>query len=146
MKKVAGIIAAVVLLLVGGVWWSNQLEEKAIADIPEDELVSRAGVHWHPTLSIYINGEKQDIPANIGVGPQYSSSPLFDPTMGMTGVHTHDSEGTLHWELANGPVLKDDARLGVFFEVWDKEFDSEQIFEYTNGPDGTVTMTVNGEE
>lgn len=146
MKNILIISGIVILLLVGGVWWSNRLKEKAITDIPEGELISRGGVHWHPQIEIYVKGEKQEIPANIGIGPQYAGSPWFDPMMTMTNVHTHDDSGTLHWEVMKGPVTKDEARLGVFFEIWGKEFSSEQIFEYANDTDGTVRMTVNGNE
>jgi hypothetical protein len=30
--------------------------------------------------------------------------------------------------------------------VWGKNFNSSCIFEYCNGPDGKLTMTVNGKE
>ena len=42
-------------------------------------------------------------------------------------------------------MREDDTRLDNFFKVWGKEFSSNQIFEYTNGPEGNISMTVNGE-
>ena len=110
------------------------------------EVVSESGIHWHPELSITIKGQKQTIPANIGIGPQHANSKWYDPMMQMTDVHTHDSSGTLHWEVMDSmaPVKRNDIRLGVFFEIWGKPFNATQILDNHNGPDGTVTMTVNG--
>ena len=109
------------------------------------DIVSKDGIHWHPHLAIYIKGQKQEIPANIGIGKQYSSSKWYDPMMSMTDFHTHDTSGELHWEVMEGPVTKDHVTLKAFFEVWGKTFNSAQIFDYKNGSDGTVKMTVNGQ-
>lgn len=114
--------------------------------LPPGEIISRGGIHWHPELSIYIMGVKQEIPANIGIGMQYAGYPQFDPMMGMTDIHTHDSSGTLHWEVMDGPVMKEDIRLGNFFAIWGKKFDGSCIFESCSGTEGTVKMFVNGKE
>lgn len=114
--------------------------------VQEGEIVSRGGVHWHPELAIYIKGQKQVVPANIGIGMQYAGYPRFDPMMGMTDMHTHDDSGTLHWEVMKGPVTKDDVRIGSFFRIWGKTFSKDCIFEYCNSSDGTIKMFVNGEE
>lgn len=109
------------------------------------DIVSKDGIHWHPHLAIYIKGQKQEIPANIGIGKQYSNSKWYDPMMDMTDFHTHDNSGTLHWEVMEGPVTKDHVELKAFFDVWGKPFTASQIFNYQNGPDGKVSMTVNGQ-
>ncbi len=101
-------------------------------------------VHWHPVLNIIIDGKKQRIPANIGIGSQYSSSPLWDPVMSMTGIHTHDDSGTLHWEIMTVPK-KENLYFGNFFQIWGEPFNSECIFEYCNGNGKTVKMLVNGQ-
>lgn len=110
------------------------------------EVVSDGGIHWHPQLTIVVNGRKQTIPADIGVGPQYANDKWYDAMMQMTDVHTHDAKGTLHWEVMDSmaPVKKGDIRLGVFFEIWGKAFNAKQILDFRNGPEGTVSMTVNG--
>lgn len=126
----------------GALIWYSATRPK----VPEGEIVSRGGVHWHPELTIYIKGQKQVIPANVGIGMQYTGYPRFDPMMGMTDMHTHDDSGTLHWEVMKGPVTKDNVRIGSFFRVWGKTFSKNCIFEYCNGADGTVKMLVNGKE
>lgn len=111
------------------------------------DIVSKKGIHWHPELTIYVKGQKQDIPANIGIGQQYSSSKWYDPMMQMTDIHTHDNSGVLHWEVMDNmtPVTKEHVRLGNFFDIWGKPFSSTQLFDKHNGPEGKVTMTVNGQ-
>lgn len=100
---------------------------------PESDIISKTGFHWHPHLTITIKGDDQEIPADIGLG--ITESP----------VHTHDATGTIHMEFP-GLVTKDDTKLGKFFQVWGKQFNSNCIFDSCNGPDGKVKMFVNGEE
>lgn len=92
--------------------------------VPEGEFLSRRGLHWHPELAIFVNGEKQEIPANLGIGVTHNP------------LHTHDSSGVIHLEF-QGVVRRDDVKLDKFFEVWGKDF-----MELGS----SVTMTVNGEE
>lgn len=91
-------------------------------------------IHWHPTLTIKLNGQQQIIPANLGLGGVVHQS-----------IHTHDSTGVLHYENDN-PTLEN-MRLSYFFEkVWRKQFNSTCILNYCNGDSGTVKMFVNGKE
>lgn len=132
------------VLILGGlgafIWYSGSR-----ASVPESETISRKGIHWHPELKIVIKDEAIAIPANIGIGMQYAGYPQYDLMMRMTDVHTHDVSGTLHWEVMEGPVKKEDVRLGNFFAIWGKKFDGSCILESCNGPEGTATMFVNGQ-
>ncbi|MEK7537165.1 MAG: hypothetical protein AAB584_01860 [Patescibacteria group bacterium] len=89
-------------------------------------------LHIHPRLKIIIKGQEQLIPANVGI----ASPSCFRP------IHTHDGSGTLHIEF---PKARD-VRLGEFFLVWEKRFNSNQIFDYQNGAEGQLKMFVNGQE
>ncbi len=141
IKRVSQITIGVLVL--GGlgalIWYSGSR-----APVPEGEIVSHGGIHWHPELKIVIKGEEIKIPANIGIGIQYAGYPRYDPMMRMTDMHTHDDSGTLHWEVMKGPVTKEDVRIGSFFAIWGKKFDSSCIFENCNGSEGAVKMFVNG--
>ena len=96
------------------------------------EIISTQGIHWHTELSITILDQKQDIPANIGIGiPEQP-------------IHTHEEDNTLHLEFS-GSVEKNDIRLGRFFEIWGKQFNQDCVFINCNGPEGKVKMLVNGE-
>lgn len=131
MKNILIIGGIAILLLVGGVWWSNSLQSS------DPETISTRGVHWHPRIEIYVQGEKQEIPANIGIGIQYASTPTFDQNMRMTAMHTHEPDGTIHLEFPVR-VTREDTKLKNFFAIWGKDMMKDF---------GTLAeMTVNGEE
>lgn len=125
---------SVVLMSRGKKDMSSSMDKLSFAGV-FDEIVSEQGVHYHPQLSIYDNGQKQDIPADIGIGPNYQGNKFYDPMMDMTDIHTHDSGGVLHWEVMEGPTKKGHLRLGNFFEIWGKPFDSsgQNIEMFVNG-------------
>lgn len=94
--------------------------------------VPKRPIHWHPKLTIIINGEQQQIPRNLGIGGSFEYP-----------VHTHDDVPILHYEL-DRPTAET-ATLGYFFNtVWKKTFNNNCIFEYCNGKEGNLSMTVNG--
>lgn len=132
-KVIGGITLATIIILVGGVFLLTKSENP---NVPEDQIVVRAGLHWHPKVTVTIKGEKQEIPANLGIGAVHSK------------IHTHDTDnkqGVIHMEI-KGIVTKDDTRLARFFQVWGKEFNANKLFDKTSGSDGTVKMLVNGQE
>lgn len=92
--------------------------------IPETEIVSRNGLHWHSELLIFVKEQKQEIPANIGMGAVELP------------IHTHDADGVIHLEFS-GLVHQDDLKLGRFFQAWGKKF-----MEFGQ----SINMTVNGEK
>ena len=100
---------------------------------PAESIISRSGIHWHPELSILINGKKQVIPADIGIGAVHQS------------IHTHDATGIIHLEFG-GLVRKQDSKLDRFFKIWRMKFNKDCIFDYCNGPEGKVKFFVNGKE
>jgi len=83
-------------------------------------------LHIHSDLKIVIDGENQIIPSNIGIGPGI-----------MRPLHTHEVSGEIHME---GPCERDFS-LRDFFKIWEKEFNSNCIFDNCNGE---IKMTVNG--
>ena len=121
-------IAIVIVAIGGGVGlfvWYIAIQPP----IAEAEIVSQNGLHWHAKLAIDIDGEKYDIPANIGLGALHSP------------IHTHDADGVIHMEM-QGLVRKSDLRLGRFFTVWQKQFSKDCIFDFCGG----VGMKVGGGE
>jgi len=87
-------------------------------------------MHFHPYLTIIIDGDEFAIPQNTGIYTQTCPE-------GMHMTHTHDSTGKIHVEGHN--VV--DVPLEVFFDVWGKHFDETGIFDYR---DGSIEMTVDG--
>ena len=90
--------------------------------------------HDHATLKIFINGEQELIPANIGIMTEICNQQGEE----MHAVHTHDSSGRLHIE-SNEPI---DIPIGVFFDIWGQHFDETGIFEYRVNSTHELVMTV----
>src|SRR3989344_3689870 len=120
ITKAVWIIVAIVV--VGGIVWLIASQPKT----SESEIISRSGLHWHPGLTIYVKGEKLEIPENIGIGAVHQP------------IHTHDDsgQGVVHMEF-QGLARKQDVTLGQFFKNWGKDMRSFG----TN-----MKMAVNGEE
>lgn len=108
-----------------------------VDDVPG--LVEAAGLdlgpmgtaeHYHPTLSIVVDGEQVLIPPNIGVDPS---------TGAMSAVHTHESDGTIHIEA---DTVGETFTLGQLFTQWNVPLSEDQIGGVTT--DNGVSVTVNG--
>jgi len=135
-KVIGAISIFTVVILVGGVFLLSS-QDKADSSIPQEQVVSSSGLHWHPKLTITIKGQKQEIPTGIGLAGNIHQE-----------LHTHDEDakdGIIHMEM-KGVVTKDETKLGNFFRIWGKDFNSTQIFDKKNGEEGKVKMIVNGKE
>ncbi len=114
-------IVGIMVLIVGLFAWSKFLQNN------DPDVISHNGFHWHPELVIYVKGEKQEFPANIGLGAVHKP------------IHTHvedAKDGIVHLEF-QGLVRKQDITLGQFFNSWGKDINSFGT---------SVKMTVNGQE
>jgi hypothetical protein len=135
MKKAYRILGGVLVLVgIGWLgWYMSTLPPVTTIDVTKMCIQHQnLAMHIHPQLRISIKGENVLIPANTGI-----------PSTGcMRPLHTHDSTGTIHIEF---PFLRD-AKLGEFFQIWEKTFNQNCIFDYCNGPEGTVKIRVNGVE
>ena len=106
--------------------------------------VPAGAMHWHPRLTIKIDGETITIPTNIGI----SVGKIVDTQlsgMRMSPMHTHETDGTIHLENNNPSKKPESLTLGYLFYVWDKQFSSSCIFEYCTDK-GELKMYVNEEE
>ena len=131
------VISFLVVLSVafGFIFWGNRQKENQAENQDITQMCVQhqgVGIHIHPHLKIVIKGEEEAIPVNIGI-----VSPVC-----MRPIHTHDANGTLHVEF---PKPRD-VRLTEFFLIWGKQFNSNQIFDFQNGPEGQVKMFINGQE
>ena len=132
-KVIGGITLFTIVILVGGVFF---LSKGNNSSVPQADVIAQNGIHWHPKLEIYIKGEKKELDDKIGLGAVHQK------------LHTHTEDykdGVVHMEM-QGVVTKDDTKLGNFFRIWGKEFNSSQIFDKKNGSEGSVKMMVNGKE
>lgn len=128
---IGGIIT--VLFLFGAIFFLSKSDN---LDIPDDQIVTRNGLHWHPKLSIYIKGEKKELEDAIGLGAVHQP------------MHTHTEDyknGVVHMEM-QGVVTKDETKLGNFFRIWGKPFSKTKLFDQESTQPGAIKMTVNGKE
>lgn len=124
------ILIAVAVIGLGAILF---IQDSKRPSIKEEDIVANNGVHWHPQVSVFIRGQKQELPPNLGL------------VLGMAAIHTHDSSGTIHVE-PSGRVTKNDIRLGRLFEVWGKRFNSTCVFDECANEPGHVKITVNGKD
>ncbi len=88
--------------------------------------------HIHPHVQIVVNGQPQEVPAQIGIANGICMHP----------IHTHDNSGTLHVESPE----KRDFTLADFFAVWNKTYRKDQILDYKVDQTHIIRETVNGVE
>ncbi len=121
---------------------SNETTELTNSSLDPDpiskECLDHEGLarHDHAVLNIFINGEQELVPANIGILTDVCNEQGEE----MHAVHTHDSSGRLHIE-SNEQI---DIPIGVFFDIWGHHFDETGIFEYRVNSTHELIMTVGG--
>lgn len=144
-------IGTVLVILLGLVGWGvissgsdGQGQETYTIPLGDTSHIPPGAVHWHPHLTIVIDGIEQPIPVGIGVtiGKRVDT---HLSGMGMSPTHTHESDGTIHLENNNPSSKPATTTLGYFFYVWEKQLTKDCIFEYCTD-EGTLKMYVNGKE
>ena len=134
------IIIAAILLFVGGVGWANSLTAN------DPDILSQSGIHWHPTLAIYIDGEQVEVPSGVGLVGGHAPIHTHDDATDIQETGGRITEGHKPLHLEFGTVVRsENAKLGNFFDIWGREFNSECILDKCILDGGTITMTVNGE-
>jgi len=74
------------------------------------------GVHWHPHLSVTLNGSPYTVPAQIGISPNlWKDHSLDQYGSGAAALHTHDTSGTIHVEVNTSHR---DFTLHEFLAIW----------------------------
>lgn len=94
--------------------------------------LSEVVTHHHIGLSIFVNGEPVEVPADIGLS-ETASSP----------IHTHDTMGIIHVE-ADDPEFV--GTLGQAFDVWGVSLTSTCLGGYCEGAENELRVFVHGEE
>lgn len=107
----------------------TNIPENVIARNTCVEHGSTISMHIHPQLSIVVDGENVEIPANIGIAEDC-----------MRAIHTHDATGTIHLEFPT----QFDFTLADFFANWGETFNEGQILDHTSDEWHDVVMTVDG--
>ncbi len=111
-----GLIAVGVLVVVGLVSViirqhqtpATSVMYPAVDHIP-CQHTEQGGAHFHAHVTIYINGKRILIPANIGIAPDGSC---------LYWLHTHDDSGVIHIEAPTGSSFT----FGNFLDIWEQRF------------------------
>jgi len=96
------------------------------------------GVHWHPQLSITLNGSPYTVPANIGIDPSLWKDHSLDQYGGggAAALHTHDTSGIIHVEVNTSHR---DFTLHEFLAIWGQPSDGSAISGHP-----VTSLTVDG--
>ena len=83
------------------------------------------GVHWHPHLSVTLNGSPYTVPADIGIASSlWKDHSLDQYGSGAAALHTHDTSGTIHEEVNTSHR---DFTLHEFLAIWGQPSDGSAI-------------------
>ena len=146
MKKKTVIVLLIIISIftLFFIFANTKIKTKTITLNGQEVNIPKGNTHWHPRLTILIDGEKIQIPDDIGV----RTGRIVDTDlsgMRMSPTHTHESDGTIHIENLNPAKKPETLTLGYFFYAWDKPFNATCIFEYCTDK-GELKMFVNREE
>ena len=148
------IMAAILLVvIIGGASFylsgvfSTGGNNQACAGFPFPTIANQdLAEHYHALLMIFVNGQRVQLPANIGDG---DSGPCTQP------LHVHVSEPGTDVIHIESPQTRS-YTLGEFFKVWAATpdiggptpvvFNQNQIFSYTAGNGYELRMYVNGQQ
>lgn len=109
----------------------NGIKTYATVDEVECQSGEMLDFHIHAYLAILVDGERVEVPANVGIR---DNECLF-------WLHTHDNSGIVHIE---SPETRD-FTLGQFFAVWGQPLSATQLLDNTADSSHHITATVNGE-
>src|SRR6266446_6372838 len=107
-----GVVALAVAGLVYLVVAQSQTPANAAYPVVDNiscQSTEQGGTHIHAHVTMYVNGTKTPIPANVGIAPD--SSCLY-------WLHTHDDSGVIHIEAPAGVS----ATFGNFLDIWGQRF------------------------
>src|SRR5579885_1829234 len=113
--KTASIIAIIALAAAGLIYFIVvQSQAPANAAYPSVDGVScdsgeHSDFHIHTHVTIYINGQRTNVPANVGIASDNSC---------LYWLHTHATDGVIHIEAPTGRSFT----LGTFLDIWGKHF------------------------
>src|SRR3989344_9465965 len=102
MKKIISwsLGSSLAVVAVGGFVWYAATRPP----VQESDIISRNGFHWHPELVIYVNGEKQEIPKNVGLGAVHKP------------MHTHEDPPPIHLQFIR-LLLQQDIKQKTLFII-----------------------------
>lgn len=89
-------------------------------------------VHIHALLIVYVDGQRQTVPADIGIDAVQQR---------ISALHTHDTTGVVHIESPVDATFT----LGQLFTEWDVKLTADTIGGLTADSAKTLRWWVNGQ-
>lgn len=131
-KYIMIVIPAVIAVAVIGVVAALLYQPPEVLAVSGVECHSRefSNYHVHSHLDVFVDGQKQQVPAQVGI--LSSPSCLF-------WLHTHGADGTIHVEAPEQKSFT----LGQFLDIWEQTHTGSAAF-FNAVSDKTVTAYVNG--
>src|SRR3990170_304746 len=129
LMLIFGILLAVLIVvsIAGLLSRDSGASEPAIAGITCER--ERLDFHIHVRLSIFVNGQRREVPEGVGI----RDGCLY-------WLHTHDASGLVHIE-APSPV---EFRLGQFFAVWGEPLGERRLLDAAPEAGLSVRTLVDG--
>ena len=119
------LFAAAVFVVAWHMWKFRSLHvSNSDTDVSNADVIARDGLHWHPEITIYVKGVRQQIPQMGLTNMDMSALHMMHKQMQMK--HMHDGpndQGVIHLKF-EGLVLRRDITLGQFFKKWGKDMRS----------------------
>ena len=142
--QIGGMMLLISVMILTGVYYLNIPDEDTGG---ENEYLKseicyytlqgiKSDYHYHFQLNITINGERIEIPTNVGFEKDENGETLF-----LHPIHTYDNSGRVHVETTKNTT----AKLGFFFDIWGEEFNSGKIQDHSVDDSHILEMTVNGQ-
>jgi hypothetical protein len=113
-------------------WPANSAEAAARAEaigLPPEGTTH----HTHTNLQVFIHGERQTVPTNIGID---------EAARQVLALHTHEDSGTIHVESQTARRFT----LGEFFDVWGVRLSPSCVGAYCNDAENRLRVFVDGQE
>lgn len=132
----SAIVAAVVIVAL--IFWAGQSPISSVfvptptpgsaqtVDGVQCESTEQLVYHIHSHLAVYLDGQPETIPADIGVRADC-----------IYWLHTHDTSGVIHVESPTQTQYT----LGQFFDIWGQTLDAQDV----GREHGNIIFYVNGQ-
>ena len=131
------IVAAVLVIGLATIVYARQSRPAADASPPTDND------HWHAAYGFYLcdteTGEMQwhELVGDQETRDEQGQITNQQPDYARTGVHSHD-DGVIHWHPFTTAATGNNAKLGVFLDVYDVRLSNTKLQFPDNQLDGAV--------
>jgi hypothetical protein len=133
MMIIIPVIAAVAAIGAAGAFLYQPPQAAAISGV-ECNRNEFNNYHLHSHLDVFVDGQKQQVPANIGI--------LNSPSC-LYWLHTHSgANGIIHVEA---PQTRE-FTLGQFLDIWQQTKDTSGFFDSVSGMNATAYVDGNPAE